>query len=90
MFEDLGKLIIHKIEQGISVPFPIGLGAVLRGIRVLDYLYVEEREDYKRSEYTRIRLPANSMGFEALDALRIRFISRITSYITIVCTIDRI
>jgi len=90
MFEDLGKLIITKIELGISVTFPIGLGAVLRGIRVLDYLYVEEKEDYRRSEYTRTKFPAASLDFEAFDALRIRFISRITSYIITVCTIDGI
>jgi len=90
MFENLGKFIITKLERGIPITFPIGLGAILYGIKVLDHLYIEEREDYKRSEYSRIKLPANSLDFEAFDALRIRFISRITSYITIVCTIDGI
>lgn len=90
MFEDLGKLIIHKIEQGISVTFPVGLGAVLYGIRVLDYLYMEEKEDYKRSGYSRTKLLTDVTYSQAFNNLRIRFMSRMTSYITTLCTIDGI
>lgn len=70
--------------------FPMGLGAVIGGIKVLDYLYIEEKEDYERSDYTKIRLPADISDFEIFQSLKTRFISRITSYIITICTIDGI
>ncbi len=68
----------------------MGLGAVIGGIKVLDHLYIEEKEDYERSEYTKIRLPADVSAFETLQNLKTRFMSRITSYIITICTIDGI
>ena len=70
--------------------FPMGLGAVIGGIKVLDYLFVEEKEDYEHSEYTKIRLPADVPASETLQSLKTRFMSRITSYIITICTIDGI
>jgi len=90
MFQDLLKFRIDKIECGISFSFPIGLGAVLMGTRVLNYLHAQEKEDYKRSEYTGIKPGTSSFNFEAFDELRVRFLARITSYIITVCTIDGI
>ena len=81
MFDDLRKLLITKNELGIPITFPVGLSAILGGIRVLDYLYMEEKEDYKQSEYPKIRLPADISNFEAFQSLKTRFLSRITSYI---------
>lgn len=68
----------------------MGLGAVIGGIKVLDYLYIEEKRDYERSEYTKIRHPADVSAFETLRNLKTRFMSRITSYIITICTIDGI
>lgn len=68
----------------------MGLGAVIGGIKVLDHLYIEEKEDYERSDYTKIRLPADVSAFEILQSLKTRFMSRITSYIITICTIDGI
>lgn len=68
----------------------MGLGAVIGGIKVLDHLYIEEKDDYERSEYTKIRLPADISAFETLQNLKTRFMSRITSYIITICTIDSI
>jgi len=90
MFDDLRKLLITKNELGIPITFPVGLSAILGGIRVLDYLYAEEKGDYKQSEYPKIRLPADISAFEAFQSLKTRFMSRITSYIITVCTIDGI
>ena len=90
MFQDLLKFRIDKIECGIPFSFPIGLGAVLMGTRVLNYIYAEEKQDYKQSEYPRMKPGTNSFNFEAFDKLRVRFISRVTSYIITVCTIEGI
>jgi len=57
MLDKLYSLSIIKEESGIEATFPLGLGAVIGGIEVLDHLYTEEKEDYERSEYTKIRLP---------------------------------
>lgn len=90
MFDELRNLSIVKKESGIIATFPMGLGAVIGGIKVLDHLFIEEKEDYERSEYTKIRLPADVPAFETLQSLKTRFMSRITSYIITICTIDGI
>ena len=88
MFDKLSDLLIVKEEYGIATTFPVGLGAVAGGIKVIDHLFVEEKEDYERSDYTKIRLPANISALETLQSLKTRFMSRIISYIVTVCTID--
>lgn len=93
MFKNLSRFNIGKIELGIPVTFPIGLQAILRGTRVLDYLYAKEKEDYSQSEYTRKRPGTGNFDIEALvelEELTVRFMSRMTSYIITVCTIDGI
>lgn len=90
MLDNLYSLSIIKEESGIEATFPLGLGAVIGGIEVLDHLYTEEKEDYERSEYTKIRLPADVSAFEKHKRLITRFMSRITSYIITICTIDGI
>jgi len=90
MFDQLHSLSIVKEESGLIATFPMGLGAVISGTKVLDHLYIEEKEDYERSEYTKIRLPADVSAVETLQSLKTRFMARITSYIITICTIDGI
>ena len=89
-FSTLIELVVHKVERSLPVTFPIGVGALLNGIRVLDYLYAEEKEDYRRSRFSRARLISGALGLVEFDEIRTRFVSRITSYIITACTIDRI
>ena len=90
VFPKLGELMIHKVEQGVDVTFPVWIWAALGGIRVLDSLYVQEKDDYEGTGYTIDRRVSGRLGFNEFDGLRVRFISRMTSYIILVCTIDGI
>ena len=85
--------VMVKIEGDIPISFPVGFGAVKVGTEVLDYLYQEELTDYQRSGYGRMVSFLTGGGSRAFDygawqALRIRFLSRMISCVSAVCTID--
>lgn len=90
MFDELQEVSIVKNELGVPATFPVGLGAIIGGIKVLDHLYAEEKGDYERSEYAKVKHPADVSALETFLSLKTRFISRTTSYIITVCTVDGI
>lgn len=90
MFDNLRKSLIVKQELGVPATFPTGLAAVINGMEVIEFLYLQEKQDYKDSQYFRLRLPTAVKDVEAFQSLKTRFMSRITSYIVTVCTIDGI
>lgn len=90
MFEELQKYTIGIVEHSIPLTFPMGFKAIKRGAQMLDYIYSEEEADYRESEYTRERFLTGKVSLKEFDELKIRFLTRMTSYIIIVCTLDGI
>ncbi|MFH1639975.1 MAG: hypothetical protein ABIB93_06700 [Chloroflexota bacterium] len=90
MFEELQKYNIGIVEHGKPLTFPRGFGAIQRGAQMLDYIYSDEEADYRKSKFTRERFHAGKVSLREFDELKIRFLTRMTSYIIIVCTLDGI
>lgn len=78
MFDKLLKLTVPEI-----ISFPVGVGAVATGTKVLYYLYDEDSRD---EMYSGISPPAFYLPRDA----RVRFLARMTAYIVTVCTLDGI
>ncbi len=89
MFEKLRSKTVQKVEQGISVSFPIGFPAMIGGSRVLEYLYCEEVNEYakKRLSTPIIKEPSDIHWF---GELKVRFLARATAYVITVCSLDGI
>jgi hypothetical protein len=90
MFEKLVSKTVHKVEQSICVSFPLGVEAIEGGSRILNHLYSEEVNDYTMSRYSERRPPSPRFEFEWFQALEVRFLSRVTAYVVVVCSLDGI
>lgn len=78
------KNIAHKFE--IDGP------PVMMALKVLNYLYEEEKRDYRDSNYIELRKSiienfmdfSTEVAFTQIDELYVRFIARLTGYLTTV------
>lgn len=71
--------------------FVNGMGAACIGTEILEQLYNDEQKDYLDSGYCQNWAISESIkDWENFRKLRIRFLSRVTSYVTTVCNVDGI
>jgi hypothetical protein len=88
MFEQLHSMQAGKVEQGVPVSFPLGVGVMVTCGMMLDHLYQQEVDDYTSSDYASKRPSSDKFDFVWWSRLNIRFLCRVTALLNTIYSLE--